>query len=90
MAVIRIDPSQVESTGNQFNSKSDELNALVQQANSLMTSLQGAFTGQRATAIFGEWNGMQPGLKNAVETLRQASILLKRAASDFRAADSGK
>ena len=90
MAEIRINPDQVESTGSQFNSKSEELNALVQQANSLMSSLEGAFTGQRATAIFGEWRGMQPGLKNAVETLRQASTLLKRAASDFRAADSAK
>ncbi|HPC05752.1 MAG TPA: WXG100 family type VII secretion target [Anaerolineaceae bacterium] len=90
MTVIRIDPGQVETTGNQFNSKSDELNALIGQANSLMTSLEGAFTGQRATAIFGEWKSMQPGLKNAVETLRQASVLLKRAATDFRAADSGK
>lgn len=90
MAEIRINPEQVETTGNQFNSKADELNALVSQANSLMTSLEGAFTGQRATAIFGEWRGMQPGLKNAVETLRQASILLKRAAADFRAADSAK
>lgn len=90
MAEIRINTEQVETTGNQFNSKSGELNALVSQANSLMNSLEGSFTGQRATAIFGEWRGMQPSLKQAVETLVQASTLLKRAAVDFRTADSTK
>lgn len=90
MAEIRINPDQVEATGNQFNSKSNELSGLVQQANSLMNSLEGAFTGQRATAIFGEWRSMQPGLKQAVQQLLEASTLLKRAASDFRAADASK
>ena len=90
MAEIRINPDQVDSTGGQFTSKSNELSSLVQQANSLMSNLEGVFTGQRASAIFNEWHGMQPSLKNAVETLTQASTLLKRAASDFRAADSGK
>lgn len=90
MAEIRINPDQVETTSQQFGSKRGELDALVQQANALMRSLEGAFTGQRATAIFNEWNGLQPNLKNAVQTLQQASDLLRRAATDFRAADSAR
>lgn len=90
MAEIRINPDQVESTGNQFNAKRGELDALTSQAQSLMNSLQGVFAGQRATAIFNEWNSMQPNLKNAIQTMQMASDLLKRAANDFRAADSAK
>lgn len=90
MAEIRINPDQVDSTGNQFSSKRGELEALVAQAQGLMNSLQGVFTGTRATAIFNEWNGMQPNLKNAITTLQSASDLLKRAATDFRAADSSR
>ena len=90
MAEIRINPGQVESNGNQFSSKRGELEALVGQANSLMNNLRSAFLGQRATAIYAEWDGMQPQLKNAIQTLEQASMLLKRAAADFYAADSAK
>lgn len=90
MAEIRINPDQVESTGAQFGAKRGELEALVSQAQSLMNALQGAFTGQRATAIFNEWSSMQPSLKSAIQTLQSASELLKRAANDFRAADSAK
>jgi WXG100 family type VII secretion target len=90
MAEIRINPEQVESTGAQFQSKRGELESLVSAAQSLMNSLQGQFMGQRATAIFNEWNSMQPSLKNAIITLQSAGDLLKRAANDFRAADSSK
>lgn len=90
MAKIGIDPDQVDSTANQFGSRRGELESLVSQANSLMNSLQGQFTGQRATAIYNEWNNMQPNLKNAIQTLQMASDLLKRAANDFRNADAGR
>lgn len=90
MVEIRINPDQVESTGNQFQTKRGELESLTSQAQSLMNSLQGVFTGQRATAIFNEWQSMQPNLKNAIQTLQMAGDLLKRAAADFRAADSTK
>lgn len=89
MPQIMIDPDQVDSTGGQFSTKRGELESLLSNARSLMTNLQGAFKGQRATAIFNEWNGMQTNLNNAVTALQQASDLLKRAATDFRAADSG-
>lgn len=90
MGGIVINPDQVDDTGNQFSTKRGELETLNQQANSLMNNLQGVFRGQRATAIFNDWNAMQPSLKEAVATLEQASTLLKRAAADFRAADSAK
>ena len=88
--VIRVDPEQVDSVSNQFASKRGELESLVSQAQSVMTNLQSGFTGKRATAIFNEWNGMQPNLKNAIESLQQASDLLRRAATDFRAADQAR
>jgi len=90
MAEIRINPDQVDQTGGQFASKRGELDSLIQQANQLMNNLQGAFTGTRATAIFNDWAGMQPSLKNVCDVLTQASDLLKRAATDFRTADSAK
>lgn len=90
MTKIMIDTAQVQNTSNQFNSKRGELDALVSQANNLMNSLQGQFTGQRANAIFGEWQSMQGNLKNAIQTLQQASDLLKRAATDFGTVDSQK
>jgi len=90
MAVIRIDPAQVTSTGNQFTAKSTELSSLVQQARGLMNSLQGQFTGQRASMIFSEWEQMQPSLQNAIQTLSMAGDLLKRASIDFQSADSAR
>lgn len=90
MSVIRIDPAQVESTGNQFISKGGELEALVSQAKSTMNSLQGQFTGQRAQKIFSEWEGMQGNLRSAIGTLEQAGNLLKRAAGDFSRVDMGR
>ena len=88
MADIRINPDQVDSVSSQFASKRGELEALVGQANSLMASLQGAWTGQRAQKTFQEWNALKPSLTKAIETLQIASTLLKGAAADFRAADS--
>jgi WXG100 family type VII secretion target len=89
MPVIKIDPAQVEQTGNQFISKQGELEGLVSQARSLMNALQGQFTGQRAQRIFSEWDGMQPNLTNAIDVMGQAGNLLKRASADFSAADAG-
>lgn len=90
MVEIRIDPEQVDATGNNFKTKSDELDALTKQAQTQMNNLQAVFTGQRASAIFADWSNMQPSLTNAIQTLIQASDLLKRAAADFRSADAAK
>ena len=88
MADIRINPDQVDSVSAQFGSRRGELEALVAQANSLMASLQGAWTGTRATKTYNEWESLKPSLNNAVQTLQTASNLLKAAAADFRSADS--
>jgi WXG100 family type VII secretion target len=90
MAEIRINPEQVDSAGTQFSTKRAELESLIQQANSLINNLRSSFTGGRASAIYSEWDGMQNNLKTAVTTLDQAGTLLKRAAADFRTADSSK
>jgi len=88
MGDIRINPDQVENTGNQFNAKRGELDGLISQANSYMKSLQGSWTGQRATKTFSQWEEMQPSLKAASETLSAAGGLLKSAATEFRSVDS--
>jgi WXG100 family type VII secretion target len=88
MSKIQIDTENVLSTGNQFLSKRADLEALVSQANSLMNSLQGQFTGQRASRIFNEWAEMQPNLQNAIQSLQAAGDLLKKASTDFFQADS--
>jgi WXG100 family type VII secretion target len=89
MTVIRIEPGQVSNVGSQFLSKSSELEGLVAQARSLMSSLEGQFTGQRATRIFQEWEQMQPSLTSAIQALQQAGNLLQRAATSFESTDSG-
>lgn len=89
MPQIRIDTEQVASTGQQFNAKRGELESLVNQSRALMNNLQGQFTGRRATAIFGEWDGMQASLTNAMQTLQSASDLLRRASTEFGQVDSG-
>lgn len=88
MAEIKINPDQVDSTASQFASRRGELEALVSQANGLMNSLQGAWTGLRATKTYNEWESLKPSLTGAINTLQHASDVLKAAAQDFRSADS--
>ncbi len=88
MADIRINPDQVDSVSSQFASRRGELESLVGQANSLMSSLQGAWTGSRATKTFNEWESLKPSLNTAIQTLQHASDVLKSAATDFRNTDS--
>ena len=87
MADIRINPAEVDGVGGQFTTKAGELDGLIQQANSMMNNLRPTFTGNRANKAFGEWEGMQTNLRNAVEVLNQASRTLKEAASAFAAVD---
>ncbi|OQY91985.1 MAG: hypothetical protein B6D41_08700 [Chloroflexi bacterium UTCFX4] len=88
MAQIIVSPEELDSTGTQFNSKSQELQAMVQQANSLVQSTLAGWKGQRASKFSGDWEGMKKNLEAAVQTLQQTSELLKRAAADFRSADT--
>jgi len=90
MTEIRINTEQVSSTGQQFQTKAGELEQLIGTANRLMNELQGSFTGKRAQAIFADWNGMAPNLRNATQSLRDAGTLLSRAATDFSSADGAK
>ena len=86
---IRIDPGQVSGVGSQFMCRQSDLEALVTQARSLMSSLEGQFTGQRAQRIYQEWDGMQPSLNAAIQSLGQAGQLLQRASTAFSETDSG-
>ena len=88
MAQIIVSPEELDSTGTQFNSKSQELQAMVQQANGLVQNTLANWKGQRAGKFSGDWEGMKKNLEAAVQTLQQTSELLKRAAADFRAADT--
>jgi WXG100 family type VII secretion target len=90
MPVIRIDTAQIDSTGSQFFSKRSDLDGLVSQSRSLMKSLEGQFTGQRANAIFSEWESLQPNLQAAMVTLQQAGDLLKKASQEFAVVDSSR
>ena len=90
MTQILINTEQVTNTGNQFNAKAGELEALINNARSLMNSLEAGWQGVRKTNTFNEWNSMQPNLKNAVETLQVTSRILKQAAADFEATDRNR
>ena len=90
MAEIKINVDDITSKGNQFASKSEEVQALINSAKQLMQALEGTFTGQRANAIQSEWANYQSNLTQSVSTLQQTGDLLKRAAADFSAADSSK
>jgi WXG100 family type VII secretion target len=89
MTQIAIDTAQVESTGGQFETKSQELSALKNKANTDMNNLMASFKGNRATKIHEQWQQMQPQLDKAMETLQNAGALLKQAAQDFRTVDGG-
>jgi WXG100 family type VII secretion target len=86
---IRIDTSQVAGVGSQFMGRQSDLEALVTQARSLMNSLEGQFTGNRAQRIFAQWQEMQPSLNAAIQSLGAAGQLLQRAATAFGETDSG-
>lgn len=87
MADIRINPAEVKDVGGKFTTKAGELDGLIKEANNMMTNLRSTFTGNRANKAFGEWEGMQTNLQNAVKALHDASDTLKRAASDFETVD---
>ena len=88
MSVIRIDPAEVTKTGTDFRNMAGDVDGLVSRAKGMMSSLEGQFTGSRATKIFGQWHEMAPSLQSAIETLRSAGALLGSAAEDFSTADS--
>jgi WXG100 family type VII secretion target len=88
MSNIRVNTEGLSQTGVQFDTKRQELEALNSQAQGYVSALQGEWQGIRATRFFGEWQVMEGRLLNAIETLQEASTLLKRASADFSAADT--
>jgi len=88
MTEIRVNVADVRDRGAQFQNKRNELEALVTAARNMMIALQGTFTGVRAQRIFNEWEGMQPRLNAAIETLQTAGTFLTKAAADFETADT--
>lgn len=87
MTLIQINTEEVTKTGNDFNSMHGEVMNLVNRANSMMSSLEAQFKGQRATKIFGEWQEMRPRLESSIQSLEMAGSLLNRAATDFSQVD---
>lgn len=87
MAVIRIDPGEVETTGGKFIDMQSQVEGLVSQARTMMDTLQSQFLGARAKKIFDQWGGMQSSLTSAINTLQEAGTLLNNAAKDFREVD---
>lgn len=88
MAQIIISPEELDSIGTQFYTKSQELQSLIAQSNNLVASTMANWKGQRAGKFSGDWESMKKNLEASVQTLQQTSELLKRAGSDFRAADT--
>ena len=90
MPKILVDPEQLDSISFQLKIKYDELNILIMNSRSLMNDLKASFKGQRANAIMSEWDDIQINLSKVVDSLGQASDIMKRASQDFRNADSAK
>ena len=87
MTVIRIEPGEVTRTGTDFRNMSGDVESLVSRAKGVMSSLEGQFTGARASKIYSQWHEMEPSLQSAINTLRSAGDLLASAAQDFSSAD---
>lgn len=87
MTVIRIDPGEVTKTGSDFRNMSGDVEGLVSRAKGMMGSLEGQFTGTRATKIFSQWHEMEPSLQSAINTLKSAGDLLSSASEDFGSVD---
>lgn len=90
MAQITANVEDLEAKSGQFTKKSEDLRTLVTSTNQMMQELQVTFSGKRAKEIQDLWAGYQKTLGDAVSTLAETGNLLKRAAADFRAADSGR
>jgi WXG100 family type VII secretion target len=88
MANIVANTGSIQTTSSQFFQKQQELEGLINQAKSQMASLEAEFKGTRATRIQGEWQQMQPQLVKAIESLKTAGDLLKRAALAFEDVDN--
>lgn len=85
---IKIQPSVVEGSAKRFENSSNNVNTVLTQANNIVGQLESSWTGNRSKHFQNEWRSMQPEIKRAIETLRRASTMLKKAATDFRNTDN--
>ena len=83
----RFDSGELQRVSGQFTTKAGELDTLINQAKSAMTSLEASWEGPRKTRTFNEWQNMQKNLLAAVDTLRATSKFLKDAATAYEAVE---
>jgi len=88
--MIKIDPGEVRSTGQQVIKKKQEMEELIALVKRTMDQLQQNFTGKRSQAIYQEWQEIHPKLNQSFQTLQQVEQLLKRAADQFEEVDNAK
>ncbi len=87
MPQIIVSPEELSSVGAQLRQKTDEVELLIAQANSVTEAMLSNWRGNRAGKFSGDWLRMRSDLNSAIQVLHQASELLSRAAQDFQNAD---
>jgi WXG100 family type VII secretion target len=88
MAQIIVSPEELAADGNKFTGSANQVQDLLNQVQSLVGTLQGgAWKGNRARKFYSDWGAMKPQIAKAIETLNQASQLLKSAGSAFSGVD---
>jgi WXG100 family type VII secretion target len=88
--MIKIDPGEVRSTGQQVLKKKQEMEDLIALIKRVMDDLQQNFTGKRSQAIYQEWQELHPKLNTSFQTLDQVKDLLQRAADQFEEVDMAR
>lgn len=88
MTQIVVTPEQLRDYGNKFNNSSNQVQEMLNQVQNLVNTLQGGqWKGNRANKFYGDWGGMKPQVDKAIQTLRDASQLLKNAGDAFESVD---
>jgi WXG100 family type VII secretion target len=89
MAKIVATPEQLKDFGTKFDNSSNQVQDLLTQVQNLVNTLQGGeWQGNRASKFYNDWGAMKTQVTKAIETLRQASQLLKNAGNDFGGVDN--
>ena len=89
MPQIVVTPEQVSDFGTKFSNSSTQVQDLLNQVQNLVSTLQGgAWKGNRANKFYGDWGSMKPQVAKAIETLNQASQMLKAAGQAFGGVDN--
>lgn len=89
MTQIIVTPDQLRDYGSKFGNSSNQVQDLLNQVQNLVNTLQGgAWKGNRANKFYGDWGAMKPQVAKAIETLNQASQILKAAGDAFGGVDN--